>query len=122
MSRYPQIAVKRVYDKPSDGDGFRVLVDRLWPRGVSKDQLKIDKWMREVAPSNELRKWFSHDPAKWETFLQRYRRELYDSGELDKLVRELSVRPRVTLVYSARDTRFNQAVALKSFLEEKYSE
>src|SRR5262245_14538426 len=111
------IAIKRIYDPPADGDGFRVLVDRLWPRGVSKTKAHIDLWMKDVAPSDELRKWSHHDPAKWAEFRKRYALELDSNPEP---VRELVTRARrgrVTLLFAAKDSDRNNAVALKDYLE-----
>jgi len=111
------IHIKRVYDESSAEDGFRVLVDRLWPRGVSKDKAKLDEWLKEVGPSNELRKWFDHDPAKYDEFERRYKKELAHNAafaELEKIVKENQT---VTLLYSAHDTEHNQAVVLKAYLE-----
>lgn len=113
------LKIKRVYDPPSDEDGYRVLVDRVWPRGISKDKVKVDVWLREVAPSDALRKWFAHDPAKWEEFRSRYTGELNSNREFDKLVDLVRGRETVTLVYSARDTEHNQAVVLKQLLERR---
>jgi uncharacterized protein YeaO (DUF488 family) len=109
------IRLKRAYEPPKRGDGTRVLVDRLWPRGVSKDAAKIDHWFKEIAPSTALRKWFNHDPAKWEKFRERYFRELDRNGAVKDL-RALARRRTVTLVYSAKDEEHNQAVALKEYL------
>lgn len=108
-----QIKIKRVYEKPEIGDGRRILVDRVWPRGVKKEQAKIDLWLKEIAPSTELRKWFGHDPEKWDEFRKRYRGELRKNREaVQKLKRELEQGP-VTLVYSARDEAHNQAVVIR---------
>ncbi|AEA12282.1 hypothetical protein TUZN_0794 [Thermoproteus uzoniensis 768-20] len=112
------IKVKRVYDPPEPGDGLRVLVDRLWPRGVRRDA--VDIWMREVAPSDELRRWFSHDPAKWEEFKARYWRELDENPKVEELLR-LAERGDVTLLYAARSP-YNNAVALKEYLERRLAE
>lgn len=111
------VKVKRVYDAPAKADGHRVLVDRVWPRGVSKETAAVDEWLKSVAPSTELRKWFGHDPDKWDEFRRRYFAEL-DAGPegLDELLARAVAGP-VTLVYSARDTDRNQAVALKQWLE-----
>ncbi|RMD67081.1 DUF488 family protein [Candidatus Pacearchaeota archaeon] len=112
-----EIRVKRAYDKPSSEDGFRVLVDRLWPRGVSKERAKIDLWARELAPSDKLRRWFAHDPLKWEEFKARYAEELRaNKAKVMEFVRILREKKKVTLVYSARDKERNNAVALASFL------
>ncbi len=108
------ISIKRVYDAPERSDGFRVLVDRLWPRGVSKETSRIDLWLKDVAPSKQLREWFSHDPAKWEEFRKRYSVELKDKQELLKQIRAIEKREKtVTLLYAAKDKEHNQAVVLK---------
>lgn len=112
------IRIKRVYEPPSEDDGYRVLVDGLWPRGVAKEKAKIDLWFREIAPSHRLRKWFSHDPSKWPEFRERYRQELEDKRELVDTIKMLEERyGTVTLLYSARDTRHNNAVVLKEYLD-----
>jgi uncharacterized protein YeaO (DUF488 family) len=107
--------IKRVYDKPDKEDGTRVLVDRLWPRGLTKEKAKIDLWLKEIAPSNELRKWFGHDPEKWDEFRKRYHDELRGNEEQVSLLKEQVKKGEVTLVYSANDKEHNQAVALKEF-------
>ena len=115
------IAIKRAYDEPSDDDGIRVLVDRIWPRGVSKSRLHIDKWLRDVAPSNELRQFFGHDPARWREFRKRYVAELR-RAEVAPMLSELlamAKREALTLVYSAKDTEHNQAVVLKELLDRR---
>ncbi|SNB46936.1 DUF488 domain-containing protein [Geobacter sp. DSM 9736] len=110
------IEIKRIYDPPSPSDGLRILVDRLWPRGVRKDEALVDEWLKELAPSDELRKWFGHDPAKWEEFRGRYRRELAAHREiLDRLKRDAE-REKVTLLFAAKDAEHNNAVVLKEFL------
>ena len=114
------IFVKRVYDPPAPGDGRRFLVDRLWPRGVKKEALKLDGWLKEVAPSDELRRWFGHDPAKWEEFQQRYFAELEAKPEAWRPLLEAARKGTVTLLFSARDEAHNNAVALKAFLERKF--
>ncbi|GFO69732.1 hypothetical protein GMLC_33110 [Geomonas limicola] len=112
------IDIKRIYDPAAESDGRRILVDRLWPRGISRDKAQIDDWLKEIAPSDELRHFFGHDPQRWPEFRERYRRELAAfSGELAKL-RELADRQRITLVYAARDTEHNNAVVLKELLLE----
>lgn len=112
------IRIKRVYDKASKEDGFRILVDRLWPRGLSKDKAKVDLWLKEVAPSNDLRKWFSHDPMKWQGFIRRYENELKDKQELLHEIKQAEKEKGiVTLLYSAREEEHNQAVALLVFLQ-----
>lgn len=110
------IRIKRVYDIRSDKDGFRVLVDRVWPRGVTKEKAAIDLWLKEVAPSTELRKWFGHDPARWDEFRARYRAELQAQPTLLDQLREQAAKGPLTLVYSAHDEAHNQAVVLKEVL------
>src|SRR5256885_948606 len=113
MSKTATVRFKRAYEEPSKDDGTRILVERLWPRGLSKDEAAIDLWLKEVAPSTELRKWYGHDPDKWEEFRSRYRAELDDKGEvLDDLRRRLKEGP-VTFVFAARDEEHNSAVVLK---------
>ena len=111
------IRTKRVYDPVGENDGYRVLVDRVWPRGLSRDKARIDEWAKELAPSRELRQWFGHDPAKWEAFRQRYFAELArQEGRLQELA-EMARSVPLTLVFSSRETRYNNAVALKEYLE-----
>ena len=112
------IKIKRVYEEPSAGDGMRILVDRVWPRGISKERARLADWRKDLAPSTPLRKWFGHDPAKWKEFRTRYRTELKRSGQIEALkeLAKLSRRKTVTLVYGAADEQHNQAVALKEFL------
>jgi uncharacterized protein YeaO (DUF488 family) len=112
------IHLKRAYDAPAANDGYRVLVDRLWPRGISKEDLKIDLWLKEIAPSDDLRKWFGHDPEKWDEFKQRYFRELDDQPDVVKQLVDKVDQGRVTLVFAAKDEEFNNAVALKEFLQQ----
>jgi uncharacterized protein YeaO (DUF488 family) len=111
------LAIKRVYEPAEPADGTRVLVDRLWPRGVSKAEARVDLWLKEVAPSAALRKWFNHDPARWEEFRKRYGAELDGNPEDLQHLRELARHGKVTLVYSAHDEAHNQAVALLGYLE-----
>ena len=111
-----QVIIKRAYEPPSPRDGTRVLVDRLWPRGVKKADARISQWMKEIAPSNELRKWFGHDPARWEEFRRRYKEELKTKRELVGQLRELATEGPLTLVYSAHDAAHNQAVVLRETL------
>ena len=110
------IAVKRVYQPAERSDGQRVLVDRLWPRGVSKAEAKLDLWLKDIAPSDELRKWFGHDPERWEEFQKRYREELKDKGEEVAELKKLLVKDKVTLLYGAHDEKHNNAVALAAWL------
>ena len=110
------VRIKRIYEPAVQGDGYRILVDRLWPRGLSKVSACIDLWMRDLAPSTALRRWFNHDPAKWEEFRLRYHAELKEkTALLATIIEQAKTRP-VTLVYSAKDEQHNQAVALRSFL------
>lgn len=106
------VHLRRAYEAPGDDDGYRVLVDRLWPRGVKRDDLPIDEWCKDLAPSTELRRWFGHDPALWEEFRTRYAAELAGNPDVDRLA-NLARRGTVTLVYGARDTEHNQAVVLR---------
>jgi uncharacterized protein YeaO (DUF488 family) len=111
------VQVKRVYSEPDADDGFRILVDRLWPRGLTRARAKVDLWLREVAPSTELRKWFSHDPAKWEEFQRRYHTELQrNGGHLGLLLLKARKGP-VTLLYGAKDELRNEAVVLQRLLK-----
>lgn len=113
------IAVKRVYEPAGRGDGYRVLVDRLWPRGLTRKKAAIDLWLREVAPSNELRRWFAHDPAKWPAFRRKYRDELRGSQELRQLRDLATQHRRLTLLYGSKEQRYNNAVALAALLKQK---
>jgi len=111
------IQVRRVYEPPQPDDGTRVLVERLWPRGMKKEDLRMDTWLKDVAPSPVLRRWFGHRPAKWEEFRRRYFAELDRRREAWQIIRDAARRGTVTLLYSARDTEHNSAVALKAYLE-----
>lgn len=111
------IKLKRVYEKPSSKDGLRVLVERLWPRGLTKGRAAVDLWLKDVAPSAELRKWFGHDPARWKQFQERYRQELRETKDAVRLLRQKGKERTVTLVYAARDEQHNGALALKKFLQ-----
>jgi uncharacterized protein YeaO (DUF488 family) len=114
------IEIKRVYEKPAKADGWRVLVDRLWPRGMKKETARVDVWMKDVAPSTALRKWFGHEPEKWSEFRKRYRRELERKtellAELKKMAKEHGT---LTLLYGAKDEEHNDAVALADLLKAK---
>jgi uncharacterized protein YeaO (DUF488 family) len=112
------LKTKRVYESAEASDGTRFLVDRLWPRGIKKDKLKMKTWLKDVAPSPNLRKWFAHDPSRWQEFQQRYRAELQANPDAWKPILEPAKHGDVTLLYSARDTEHNSAVLLKAFLEE----
>ena len=115
------IKLKRAYDSASNDDGIRFLVERLWPRGVKKTALRLDAWLKDVAPSTGLRQWFSHDPAKWTEFQRRYRRELDATPEALEPILKAARRGRVTLVYSSRDAEHNNAVVLKAYAEARIS-
>ena len=110
------LALKRVYDKPGPGDGVRFLVERLWPRGIRKIDLQFDAWLRDVAPSTELRRWFSHDPKRWIEFKERYFAELTNHPEACEPILSAAARGRVTLLYSSHDTEHNNAVALQEYV------
>jgi uncharacterized protein YeaO (DUF488 family) len=114
------IKIKRVYETPAADDGYRILVDRIWPRGLSKHDVNVSLWLKIVAPSTDLRKWYGHDPARWKEFRQRYLQELASKDIELKMIREKIKKTRnVTLVYSAKDTERNQAVVLREYLEIK---
>lgn len=108
-----KIRIKRAYEQPSAEDGRRVLIDRLWPRGLKKESAEIDLWLKDIAPSTALRKWFGHDPDKWEEFEKRYLAELRDNPEPVRILREELAKGTVTLLYAAKDTEHNQAVVLQ---------
>lgn len=111
-----KVALKRVYEAPAKTDGTRILVDRLWPRGLSKDKASVDLWLKEIAPSTELRKWFGHDPEKWEEFQRRYRAELKANGDAVSELRAALADGPATLVYGAKDKAHNDAVVLADYL------
>ncbi len=111
------IRLKRAYDPPAPEDGERLLVERLWPRGLTKEKAALDLWLKDAAPSPELRKWFSHDPDRWEEFKRRYREELTDRQDIIKMLREKSRAGTVTFIYAARDQTRNSAVVLKEVVE-----
>lgn len=113
------IKIKRAYDPPSQTDGMRILVERLWPRGMKKEALKLDDWRKDAAPSTELRKWFSHDTAKWSEFQRRYRAELDEHPGAWQPILEAANTGRVTLLFSSHDGEHNNVVALKRYLEER---
>jgi uncharacterized protein YeaO (DUF488 family) len=114
----PDVRTRRIYDDAEPGDGFRVLVDRIWPRGITKQEAALDAWMRELAPSTELRKWFGHDPKRWRVFRTRYRKELARHAAEAEALRKRATQERVTLLYGARDREFNQAVVLAEVIRE----
>ncbi|HEY5036340.1 MAG TPA: DUF488 domain-containing protein [Chthoniobacterales bacterium] len=113
------IKLRRVYDLPNEHDGFRILVDRLWPRGLTKKRAAVDLWLKEIAPSTELRKWFGHDPEKWKEFRSRYRAELKNHTEELELIKSKAREGEVTLLYGARDQEHNEAVVLQQLLGKK---
>ncbi|MBX6742429.1 MAG: DUF488 domain-containing protein [Acetobacteraceae bacterium] len=110
------VRLKRAYEAASPEDGTRILVDRLWPRGIRKEEAAIDEWMKEIAPSTELRKWFGHDPARWEEFRRRYSAEVHQHPEELERLRSMAREGPITLVYSARDEAHNDAVVLREIL------
>ena len=110
------IRIKRAYEPPTDDDGTRILIDRLWPRGVKKENLALDQWAKELSPSTELRQWFGHDPARWQEFRRRYAAELRQRTDLLDPLRALARKGPITLVYSAHDEAHNNAVAMREFL------
>lgn len=115
-----KIQLKRAYDPVSAEDGYRILVERLWPRGLTKEKAAVDLWLKEIAPSPELRKWFGHDPEKWKEFSRRYREELDDNTEAVSQLRQvLKKEDTVTFVYAARDTEHNSALLLRDYLKMK---
>ena len=114
-----KLQIKRVYEEPSRPDGTRILVDRLWPRGLTKEKAKVDIWLKDIAPSTELRKWFGHDPARWTEFKARYRRELKSKADLLDVVKEKAAKGPVTLLYGAKDEAHNEAVVLQELLNAK---
>ncbi len=113
------IEIKRIYDEEKRQSGYRVLVDRIWPRGLKKEDVKADLWLRDVAPSSELRKWFGHDQDKWPEFKKRYFRELQGKKDDINIILEKERRGKVTLLFGAKDVEHNNAVALKEYLEKK---
>lgn len=119
MARSMKIRVKRIYEEATAEDGTRYLVDRLWPRGLKKADLSLDGWLKDVAPSNDLRRWFGHDPARWEEFQKRYFAELDTKPEAWQPIRDAAKQGRLTLLFAAQDKERNNAVALKRYLEAK---
>jgi uncharacterized protein YeaO (DUF488 family) len=112
-----EVRVKRAYRAARQSDGARVLVDRVWPRGLSKDRLRLSDWMKDIAPSAELRRWFGHDPARWQGFRERYARELGSKGDMVGALRARAAEGTVTLVFAAKDEAHNNAVVLKEYLD-----
>jgi uncharacterized protein YeaO (DUF488 family) len=111
------VHIKRIYEPFSPNDGHRVLVDRLWPRGIKKEAAKIEEWLKEVAPSQKLREWFNHEPGKWKVFSEKYAAELHDSVAFHHLKKLASEHKKITLLYSAKDEQHNQAVVLQQLLQ-----
>ena len=128
FSGYPEAAqewdmnikIKRVYEQPDKDDGRRILVDRIWPRGISKDEARLSEWRKDLAPSNDLREWFGHDPERWEEFKERYRAELEEAGKMGDIrdIAERAGEENVTLLFGAKDTKHNNARALEAFVGE----
>jgi uncharacterized protein YeaO (DUF488 family) len=118
-SRSMNIKIKRVYEQPDRKDGERILVDRLWPRGLTKEKAGVDLWLKEIAPSTELRKWFAHDPEKWKSFRGRYETEIRHKEDLIKVLKQKAREGMITLIYAARDEKHNEALVLKQFLEKE---
>ena len=117
-----KIRIERIYNNPKGDNSFRILVDRLWPRGLSKENTRIDLWQKDIAPSNILRKWFGHDEKKWDEFKRKYFKELdkkSDSDTVDRIIKLAKEQNSITLLYGTKEERFNNAVALKEYLEEK---
>lgn len=113
------IRIKRAYEEPDEEDGTRILVDRLWPRGLTKEKARVDLWLKEVAPSTELRKWFAHDPAKWTEFRSRYLEELKRNKDQLSVLRQETAKGTATLIYGAKDQQHNEAVILQGLLKAK---
>lgn len=116
MMSGPEIGLKRAYDPPAKDDGLRILVERLWPRGLTRERARIDHWCKEVAPSPELRKWFGHEPSRWPEFQQRYRTELRANAAEVARLKEICAGRRVTFVFAARDEKMNSALLLRDYL------
>jgi uncharacterized protein YeaO (DUF488 family) len=111
------ILLKRVYDPPSDNDGVRILVDRIWPRGLTKEKAKVDLWLKNIAPSTSLRKWFAHDISKWPAFVEKYQTELKQNNDAVHTLVEIASKQKCTLLFGAKDVEHNQAVVLFQFLQ-----
>ena len=111
-----KVQIKRVYEKPGAEDGFRILVDRLWPRGLTKEKASVDLWLKEIAPATELRKWFDHDPSKWKEFQNKYRKQLDENKEAVLLLKDRARSGNITLPYAAKDVEHNEAQVIKDFI------
>ncbi len=118
----PIIKIKRVYDKPLKADGFRILVDRLWPRGETKEAAAINEWEKDLAPTDALRKWFGHDPELWSQFEQKYKLELNKNEAVIKFLESHENKKIITLIYAAKDIEHNHALVLQQYLEDRYNE
>jgi len=114
-----ELRIKRVYEHPDEQDGYRVLVDRLWPRGLTKERARVDLWLKDIAPSTALRKWFGHDAARWESFKRKYLEELKANADTVAELEHAVKKGRVTLLYGARDMAHNEAVVLREFVESR---
>ena len=114
-----KVFIKRIYDKEQDFNNYRVLVDRLWPRGISKERANLNEWAKDIAPSTELRKWFNHDPKKFKDFVKKYKIEIKNNKEADLIFKNWKKQKKITLLYGAKDETHNEAVVLKKILEEK---
>jgi uncharacterized protein YeaO (DUF488 family) len=115
------IPLKRVYEEPSESDGTRILVDRLWPRGLTKEKAKVDVWLKDLAPTTELRKWFNHEPSKWTEFKKRYWDEISNNTDALSTFKKYLADGKVTIVYGAKDEKHNDAVVIKQYLDKKAS-
>jgi len=112
------IKIKRIYESSSEEDGFRILIDRLWPRGLSKESAQIDTWLKDIAPSDSLRKWFSHDPKKWSEFKKRYREELKEKKDMISMIKSFEKEKKtIIFLYSAKDKEYNNAVFLQEYMQ-----
>jgi len=116
------IKIKRTYEKPETEDGFRILVDRIWPRGLKKNDIQMDFWQKDIAPSAPLRKWFKHDESKWDEFKNRYYQELQNKKESIGLLLDKAQKETITLLYSSKEDKYNNAIALKEYLEAKLND
>ncbi|MGN6164237.1 MAG: DUF488 domain-containing protein [Flavisolibacter sp.] len=114
-----KISIKRIYEPPAKEDGTRILIDRLWPRGLTKEKAAIDLWLKDIAPSAALRQWFAHDPGKWQEFQKRYRKELKENKDAVFILKQEAKNKTVTLLYAAKDEVHNDAVVLKEFLSKE---
>ena len=113
------IKIRRIYDNSNEDNSYKILIDRLWPRGLKKEEVRIDLWLKDIAPSNELRKWFAHDPQKWDEFQEKYFKELDREKEPVNILIEKAREKDITLLYGAKDEKYNNAVALKRYIENK---